>query len=127
MEIVAIIGLGFLAGIVAGLFGVGGGVVFVPLLVFVLGLNQAHAEATSLLAIVPVALVGSWRQRGYGNVRVRDGLMIGALCAPGAVASAALANALPEKTLKILFACLMVYIAVRMMRRALRPAEPAPA
>lgn len=118
MDWLVVIPIGFLAGMVAGMFGVGGGVVFVPTLVFVLGLNQAEAEATSLLAIVPVAIVGSRRQFEYGNVRVRDGLWIGMLCVPGALGGAALANALPEKTLKVLFAGLLLYIAFRMARRA---------
>ena len=53
--------LGVAAGLLAGLFGVGGGILFVPTLALVLGLTQVHAEATSLLAILPTALVGSWR------------------------------------------------------------------
>ena len=47
-----------------------------------LGLNQHDAEATSLLAIVPVAIVGAYRQSGYGNVRLRDGIVVGALAVP---------------------------------------------
>lgn len=114
------IATGLLAGAVAGLFGVGGGVIFVPALVLIFGLAQAEAEATSLLAIVPVALLGAFRQREYGNVRLRDGVIIGLLSVPGAVVSAAVANALPERVLKILFAGLCLYIAVRMAQRALR-------
>ena len=60
-----------LGGVLAGLFGVGGGIVFVPTLVFGLGLTQLHAEASSLLAILPTAIVGSWRQQRYGNVDLR--------------------------------------------------------
>ena len=63
------IAIGLAAGVVAGLLGVGGGVLFVPGLVIFLGLDQHQAEATSLLAIVPVALVGTYRQDRYGNVR----------------------------------------------------------
>ena len=71
--------LGFAGGTVGGLLGVGGGILFVPALAIFLGEPQIRAEATSLLAIVPVALVGAWRQHGYGNVRLRDGFVIGAL------------------------------------------------
>lgn len=115
------IAIGFAAGAVAGLFGVGGGILFVPALVFVFGLDQAEAQATSLLAIVPVALVGSYRQRRYGNVAVRDGLMIGAFSLPCAVGAAWVANAVPEGTLKALFVCLCLYMAFRMAKRALAP------
>ena len=64
----------------------GGGVLFVPALAIFLDQSQIRAEATSLLAIVFVALVGTWRQRGYGNVRVRDGLLVGALSPLGVAA-----------------------------------------
>ena len=64
--------LGLAAGVLAGLFGVGGGILFVPTLTW-LGLTQLHAEATSLLAIIPTVLVGVWRQQRYGNVRLRLG------------------------------------------------------
>ena len=74
--------IGLFAGVVAGLLGVGGGILFVPGLVIGIGLSQVDAEATSLLAIVPVALLGAYRQHRYGNVRIRDGL-IGARRASG--------------------------------------------
>ena len=83
-EIAAAI-LGFAGGMVGGLLGVGGGVLFVPALVIFMDETQVRAEATSLLAIVPVAIVAVWRQLGYGNVRVRDGLVIGALSPIGVV------------------------------------------
>ena len=64
--------IGVAAGVASGLLGIGGGILFVPALTILLGLHQVEAEATSLLAIVPVALVGSWRQRAYGNLRAAD-------------------------------------------------------
>jgi uncharacterized membrane protein YfcA len=75
------------------------------------------ADATSLLAIVPVALVGAWRQRAYGNLRVREGVVMGALAAPGAVAGVALVNVLPERAVKIAFAALMMFVAAQLVRR----------
>jgi uncharacterized membrane protein YfcA len=119
MSVVELIAVGFGAGMVSGLFGVGGGVVFVPSLVFLFGLTQAQAEATSLVAIVPVALVGSYRQNTYGNVAVRDGLLIGLTSLPAALLATYVANALPQSTLKLLFAGLCVYVAFRMGKRAL--------
>ena len=118
--IAAAIAAGVAAGVVSGLFGVGGGVVFVPALVFIYDVGQVQAEATSLVAIIPVALVGAWRQHGYGNVRVREGALLGLLAGAGAFAGVALANALPERTLEIGFAGLMVVIAAQLARDALR-------
>ena len=120
MDIVAAILIGFAAGVSSGMLGVGGGIIFVPGLVFVLGLSQLSAESTSLLAIVPVAIVGALRQRGYGNVRVRDGLVLGVLSPLGVVGGAELANALPERALELSFAAVQVAFAFALARRALR-------
>jgi uncharacterized protein len=115
--------IGALGGVLAGLLGVGGGIMFVPALVILLHQGQVDAEATSLLAIIPVALLGAWRQRRYGNVRLKEGLVIGALSAAGAVGGVAVANAVPERALKVAFAVLMLGVASQLARRALR--EPA--
>ena len=115
--------IGLAGGVIAGMLGVGGGVMFVPGLVIFLRLTQVDAEATSLMAIVPVAAVGAWRQRGYGNVRPRDAGLLGALSLAGAVAGVALANLLPERALKVGFAGLMVLVAWHLARRALAPQE----
>jgi uncharacterized protein len=109
--------IGVLAGVAAGLLGIGGGILFVPALTLLLGHDQVEAEATSLLAIVPVALVGSWRQRRYGNVCVNDAVVIGLLSIAGAVAGVVLANALPERVLKIGFALLLLNMARQLMVR----------
>jgi uncharacterized membrane protein YfcA len=115
--------IGGAAGLVAGMLGVGGGVLFVPALVIFLDLSQVDAEATSLLAIIPVALVGAWRQHAYGNVRVRDGLLVGALAVPGAVAGVALVNVLPERAVEIGFAALVLFVAAQLTRRGLRATD----
>jgi uncharacterized membrane protein YfcA len=109
--------LGVAAGIVSGLLGVGGGILFVPALTVVLSLSQVRAEATSLLAIIPVALVGAWRQRRYGNVDVRDGLVVGGLSVLGVLGGVSLANVLPQRALRFGFAGLMVFVAVQFLRR----------
>jgi uncharacterized protein len=119
------IALGLLGGVVAGLLGVGGGVLFVPGLVFFLVLGQHQAEATSLLAIVPVALVGTIRNDRYGNVRRHDALMLGLLSVAGAAAGVALANLLSGAVLRYAFAALMVLVAAQLARRALAPARGA--
>jgi uncharacterized membrane protein YfcA len=111
--------VGFAAGVVAGMLGVGGGILFVPALVVFLGLAQVDAEATSLLAIIPVALVGAASQRRYGNVRSGDAVVLGLLAIPGAIGGVAIVNAIPERTVEVLFALLMLYVAAQMVRRAL--------
>ena len=112
--------VGTLGGAFSGLFGVGGGTLFVPALTIFLGLSVLEAEATSLLAIVPVAIVGAWRQHGYGNLALRDGATVGVLAIGGAVLGVVLANALPERALEIAFAVLLLIVAVQMANRALR-------
>lgn len=122
-EIAALI-LGFAGGLAGGLLGVGGGVLFVPALAIFLDQTQVEAEATSLLAIVPVALVAVWRQLGYGNVRVREGLVIGALSPLGVVIGVVAANAISQRALELIFAGLALVIAVQLVLRAVRAPEP---
>jgi uncharacterized membrane protein YfcA len=119
MELLAPV-LGFLAGVLAGLFGVGGGVLFVPTLVLVLGLTQVHAEATSLLAIIPTVLVGAWRQRSHGNLRWRPAVLVGVASIAGAEGGVQIAHALPEDVLRRLFAVLMLVVAAHLAWRTLR-------
>ncbi len=121
------IAIGLAGGIVAGLLGVGGGVLFVPGLVLFLGLGQHQAEATSLLAIVPVAIVGTYRQDRYGNVRRHDALLLGLLSVAGAAAGVALANALSGAILRDAFAVLMVIVAAQLVHRTGLAREPRPA
>lgn len=110
--------IGALAGVVAGMLGVGGGILFVPALVIFMDLSQVDAEATSLLAIIPVAAVGAWRQRRYGNVRLRDGVVVGALAVPGAIVGVVLVNVLPERAVELGFAALMLFVAFQLLRRS---------
>jgi uncharacterized membrane protein YfcA len=120
-ELAGAVAFGFAAGMTSGLIGVGGGVLFVPGLVIFLGLSQLGAEATSLVAVVLVAIVGTWRQRGYGNVRLRDGLLIGALSPVGVAAGTVLANVVSERALELSFAGVQLYFAWRLAGRALFP------
>jgi uncharacterized membrane protein YfcA len=117
--VIGAIAIGLAGGVIAGLLGVGGGVLFVPGLVLFLGLSQHAAEATSLLAIVPVAIVGTITQDRYGNVRRADALLIGALSIAGAVGGVALANALSGKVLRTAFAVLILVVAAQLARSTL--------
>jgi hypothetical protein len=105
-------------GLAGGLVGVGGGVLFVPALTIFLGLTQVEGESTSLLMIVVVALVGAYRQNGYGNVRIRQALIIGALSPVGVLIGVALANNIPQRTLQLSFAALALFVAAQLIRRA---------
>lgn len=118
--LIGAVAIGFAAGVASGMLGVGGGILFVPGLVFILGLSQLSGESTSLLAIVPVALVGAWRQHGYGNVRTRDALLLGALSPLGVLGGTELANAVPERALELSFAAVQLFFAYGLARRAMR-------
>ena len=109
-----VLGLG--AGVLSGLFGVGGGTLFVPALL-ALGLSQLHAEATSLAAILPTVAAGFWRQRRYGNVRSRSAAVIGVASVVGVGAGVVAATSLPEATLRRLFAVLMFVVAANIAWR----------
>jgi uncharacterized membrane protein YfcA len=111
--------LGFAAGMLAGLFGVGGGILFVPTLV-ALGLTQLEAEATSLLAILPTVAAGAWRQQKYGNVRWREALVVGLASVPAAVLATWLAVALGNDALRRLFGLLVIGVAAQIAWRAWR-------
>ncbi|MBD0281556.1 MAG: sulfite exporter TauE/SafE family protein [Thermoleophilaceae bacterium] len=119
-----LLALSFAAGTAGGLLGVGGGVLFVPALVVFAGQSQLGAQATSLVAIVVVSLVGTWRQRGYGNVRLRDGVTVGLLSPLGVLAGVVLANAVPERVLELSFAAVQLYIAAQLAREVGLPSRP---
>jgi uncharacterized membrane protein YfcA len=112
-----VVALGVAAGVVAGLFGVGGGIIFVPTLTLILGLGQLEAEATSLLAIIPVAILGSWRQTRTGEVRWRDATIMGLASIVTAIVGALIADAAPERLLRVGFAILLVATAIQMVLR----------
>lgn len=121
--------IGVAAGMLAGMLGVGGGILFVPGLVILVGLSQHEAVATSLLAVIPVAIVGTYRQDRYGNVRRADALVIGCLSVAGAAAGVVLANALSGALLRDLFAVFLLIVAARLLHRAVlggrRSGQPA--
>jgi uncharacterized protein len=122
LALVALLGLA--AGVLAGLFGVGGGILFVPALALGLGLTQLHAEATSLLAILPTVVAGAWRQHRYGNVRWRPGIVLGVAGIAGVEAGVWIARSLSDETLRRLFGVLMIAVAAQVAWNALRPSEP---
>ena len=119
-DVLLAVGLGIAAGILAGLFGVGGGILFVPTLTLGLGLTQIHAEASSLLAIIPTVAAGTWRQQRYGNVRWRPAIVIGLAAVVGVEAGVIVAERLPEHALRRLFGVLVIMVAAQVAWRAWR-------
>jgi uncharacterized membrane protein YfcA len=111
--------LGVLAGVLSALFGVGGGLIFVPTLIF-LGENAHVAVATSLAAMVPVVLMGSWRQTRYGGVRWRDAIVIGLASVPTAKLGEVVADSISSRALQRSFAVLLLAVAVQMAVRSVR-------
>jgi uncharacterized membrane protein YfcA len=106
-------------GFTGGIVGVGGGVLFVPALTIFIGITQVEGESTSLLMIVIVALIGAIRQNSYGNVNVRNAVIIGVLSPLGVLLGVAIANHVSERALQLSFAALALFIAYRLIRRAL--------
>ena len=122
MDKIAIaVALGVVAGVLAGLFGVGGGVLYVPTLTLALGLDQLNAQATSLAAMLPVVAVGTWNQRRYGNVRLRPAIVLGFGGVAGVLGGGFLAESLPEQVLERLFGVLLLGVAAQLAWRASRP------
>jgi len=123
VDVVLAIIFALAGGAVGGLLGVGGGVLFVPALAIFLGASQIEAEATSLLVIVPVAIVGTWLQHRHGNVSLRDGATMGLLSLPGVAVGVAVANLVSQRALELGFAALALLVAAQLARRAFaRPA-----
>jgi uncharacterized protein len=116
-ELLAIL-IAIAGGLAGGLVGVGGGVLFVPALTIFIGLTQVEAESTSLLMIVIVALVGAIRQKGYGNVRVREAIVIGVLSPLGVLIGVGVANNVSERVLQLSFAALALFMAGQLIHRA---------
>ena len=117
--IVALLAFGVLTGGAAGLLGVGGGTLMVPFLTIAVGMSQHTAEATSLLVVLPTAIVASFflHRKGVGDLKVA--LRFGVLGAGGGVLGALLALALPAHVLKIVFALFLAVVAVRLVRDSL--------
>jgi uncharacterized membrane protein YfcA len=109
-------------GLVGGLVGVGGGILFVPAMTIFLDYSQVGAESTSLLMIVFVAIAGTIRQRTYGNVELRDAMVIGVLSPLGVLVGVVVSNAVSERALQLSFAALALFMAFQLVRRARRTA-----
>ena len=110
-----LLAIGTLGGLFSGLFGVGGGVVMVPLLVLWLGYGEREATGTSLAAIVVIAAAAAALQGAYGNVHVGDGLLVGVPALAGVVAGTALQQRVSQERLRQGFAVLLIVVAATIL------------
>jgi uncharacterized membrane protein YfcA len=115
-EVWRLAAIGTLAGIFSGLFGVGGGTVIVPLLIFWFGYGERLATGTSLAAIVLIGLLGTIAQGGfYGNVHVLTGLLLTIPAVVGVVLGTAIQQRIPQRAVSYLFALLLIAIATELI------------
>src|SRR6478672_13189583 len=110
--------IGTLAGIFSGLFGVGGGTIIVPLLIFWFGYGERLATGTSLAAIVLIGALGAVAQGGiYGNVHIVTGLLLAIPAVIGVVMGTAIQQRIPQRAVSLLFAVLLVAVAIELIVR----------
>jgi uncharacterized protein len=107
--------IGTAAGVFSGLFGVGGGTIIVPLLIVWLGYGEREATGTSMAAIIVIAGFAAALQAAYGNVDAGDAAVVGIPAIGGVIAGTALQQRLPERAISLLFAVLLVVIAVELI------------
>lgn len=120
VEIVALLAIGLAAGFLAGLLGVGGGILLVPAMTLLLGYDQHVAQGTSLLVIIPAAVSGSWTHHRNGRLALRDALALSAGGIVGAVLGAVFALSLEDALLRRLFALFLLASAARILVPHLR-------
>ena len=124
VELVALAAIGLFAGVLAGLLGIGGGLVMVPAMVLVLGFDQHVAQGTSLLVIIPAALSGSYTHYRNGRISLRDALFLAIGGAVAASIGSVLALNVEDAILRKLFAIFLLAVAARIIltRNRGRPA-----
>lgn len=119
------LGIGLVAGLLAGVTGIGGGTVNVPSMVFFLGLPQLLAQGSSFVAVVMTAIAGTVVNFKNGRVLIRDGLFVGAGGSAGALVSSQISLGVDEKVLATLFGSLLLIVAAKSLFGAIRSSAPA--
>ena len=122
----ALAGVGLLVGLLAGLLGIGGGVIVVPALVLLFEVADVTAKGTSLMVVLPTAVVGTLRNMRHGNVDLRGALVTGAGGVASAFGGALLAGVISPRLSTGLFAGFLLLIAVRMLSRMIWAGPEAP-
>ena len=123
-EILALLAIGLTAGLLAGLLGIGGGVVMVPAMVLIMGMDQHVAQGTSLLVIIPAAAFGSFTHHRHGRLALRDAAALAVGGVLGAVLGSVTALSLDEELLQRLFAVLILLVAARLLLTRRSAPEP---
>jgi uncharacterized membrane protein YfcA len=118
--IAGLVALGLVVGVASGMFGIGGGVVIVPVLVAFFGVSDLIAKGTSLVAMIPMSTAGTISNARAGMVRLSDALIVGASAVVASLGGVAIAFLLPPRVSAILFGILMLIVAVELTHRALR-------
>lgn len=114
-EVLTLLAIGLTAGVLAGLLGIGGGVLMVPAMVLIMGFDQHIAQGTSLLVIIPAAAFGSFTHHRHGRLALRDAAVLAVGGVLGALLGSVTALSLDEELLRRLFAILMLAVAARML------------
>jgi uncharacterized membrane protein YfcA len=125
LTVVTLLAIGVAAGFLAGLLGVGGGILLVPAMVLLLGFDQHVAQGTSLVVIVPAALIGTWTHYRRGTIRPRDAMLVAAGGVVGAVIGSLSALSIDDEILRRLFALVLLATAIRMLMPRRSPAPEA--
>jgi uncharacterized membrane protein YfcA len=107
--------IGTLAGLFSGLFGVGGGAIIVPLLVLWLGFDERAATGTSLAAIVVIAAVATAVHGAYGNVHLREGVLVGVPAVGGVLIGTELQRRISTKAISLVFSAMLVVVAADLL------------
>ena len=116
MDILALVIIGLAAGILSGMFGVGGGIIIVPALVFFLGMTQHQAQGTSLgLMLLPIGFLAAWNYYKTGNLNIKYGLIIAATFVVGGYFGSKLSLGIDQIILKRIFGILMIVVAIKMI------------
>jgi hypothetical protein len=128
VSVVGLIVVGFLSGTLAGLLGIGGGVIMVPAMVVGLGVVPVIAKGTSVAVIVPTAIMGTIRNRKFSNADMRAAAIVGGFGVVTAVVGATVSDQLDDGVANALFAALLVFVAVTQLLSLRSPATtPTPA
>jgi uncharacterized membrane protein YfcA len=128
LEILELLAVGLAAGLLAGLFGIGGGVIMVPAMVLIMGFGQHVAQGTSLLVIIPAAAAGSFTHYRHGRLALRDAASLAVGGVLGAILGSVTALSLDDQLLRRLFALFILAVAGRMLitrRSGVEPRDPA--
>jgi len=108
--------IGIITGVVAGMFGIGGAIIMVPALVFIMGLGQHMAQGTSLAVMLPpIGIIATWNYWKAGQVNLKFALILAAAFLIGSYFGSKFALNIPQNVLKKIFGVLLLLVAAKML------------